>query len=62
MTPLDKPMDIPSGSSVGTNILFRPNYYLSGLTGTVLGQDPWLLQNIGWLDYSGAPGTFDATK
>jgi hypothetical protein len=62
MTPLDKPMDVPSGSSAGTNILFRPNYYLSGLTATILGSNPWLLQNIGWLDYSGAPGTFDPTK
>lgn len=62
MTPLDKAMDIPSGSSAGTNILFRPNYYLSGLTATILGQNPWMLQNIGWLDYSGVSGTFDPTK
>ncbi len=62
MTPLDKPMDIPSGSSVGTTILFRPNYYLSGLTATILSQNPWLPQNIGWNDYSGVPGTFNSTQ
>lgn len=62
MTPLDKALDIASGSSTGTNILFLPNYYLSGLTSTILGQNPWLPQNIGWTDFSGVPGTFNATQ
>lgn len=62
MTPLDKSLDIPSGSSVGTSILFRPNYYLSGLTATILGQNPWLMQTLGWNDYSGVPGSFNSTQ
>lgn len=57
MTPLDKAWDLVNGTAV--NILFRPNYYLSGLGTTVLSSNPWLTQNIGWLDYSGGQGTFD---
>lgn len=57
MTPLDQPWDQVSGSAV--NILFRPNYYLSGLAASPLSSNPWLTQNIGWLDYSGGAGTFD---
>jgi len=57
MTPLDKPWDQVNNTAV--NILFRPNYYLSGLGTSVLSSNPWLLQTIGWLDYSGGQGTFD---
>lgn len=57
MTPLDKPWDQVNGAA--TNILFRPNYYLSGLASSPLSLNPWLTQNIGWLDYSGGAGTFD---
>ena len=57
MTALDKPWDQVNNSAV--NILFRPNYYLSGLATSPLSINPWLTQNIGWLDYSGAAGTFD---
>jgi len=57
MTPLDKPWD--QVSNIGVTILFRPNYYLSGLSATVLSNNPWLQQTKGWLDYSGGQGTFD---
>jgi hypothetical protein len=57
MTPLDKPWDQVSNTAV--NILFRPNYYLSGLAVSPLSSNPWLLQTTGWLDYSGGQGTFD---
>jgi len=42
--------------------LFRPNYYLSGLTATILSYNPWLQQNVGWQDYNGAAGTFNSTQ
>lgn len=57
MTPLDQAMDRDGTTPV--NILFRPNYYVSGLTATILSNNPWLQQTIGWDDYSGGPGTFD---
>jgi starch-binding outer membrane protein, SusD/RagB family len=60
MTPLDAAMDRDSGTPV--NILFRPNYYISGLTNTVLSFNPWLKQTIGWLDYNGAPGDFNSAQ
>lgn len=60
MTPLDKPLDLDGTTPV--NILFRPNYYLSGLSATVLSYNPWLQQNIGWQDYNGAAGTFNAVQ
>lgn len=56
----DKPMDNISGTAVTFN--FRPNYYLFGLTSTVLSLNPWLQQSIGWNDYSGAAGTFNARQ
>jgi hypothetical protein len=57
MTPLDKPMDMDGTTPV--NILFRSNYYISGLTSTILSQNPWLTQTTGWLDYSGSMGTYN---
>ncbi|MGN6540527.1 MAG: RagB/SusD family nutrient uptake outer membrane protein [Ginsengibacter sp.] len=57
MTPLDKPWDQVNNTAV--SILFRPNYYLSGLGTSVLSSNPWLLQTVGWLGYSGESGTFD---
>ncbi len=57
MTPLDQAWDRVNGTAV--NILFRPNYYLSGLAAAPLSNNSWLKQNIGWLDYSGVQGTFD---
>ena len=60
MTPLDQALDRDGTTPV--NILFRPNYYLSGLTATILSFNPWLVQNVGWLDYNGAPGTFNSAQ
>jgi starch-binding outer membrane protein, SusD/RagB family len=60
MTPLDQPLDRDGTNPV--NILFRPNYYISGLPAVTLSLNPWLKQNVGWQDYSGIPGTFNATE
>ncbi len=60
MTPLDQPMDRDGNTPV--NILYRPNYYVSGLSATVLSYNPWIQQTTGWLDYSGAPGNFNSTN
>lgn len=57
MTPLDQEWD--RVNNVGVTILFRSNYYLSGLSATVLSNNPWLEQTKGWLDYSGGHGTYD---
>lgn len=57
MTPLDQAWDRVNNLPV--SITFRPNYYLSGLSGTVLSNNSWLQQTKGWLDYSGVQGTFD---
>lgn len=57
MTPLDQPMDRDGSTPV--NILFRPNYYISGLHSSLLSNNPWLMQTTGWLDYNGSMGTFD---
>ena len=57
MTPLDQEWDRVNSEAV--TILFRPNYYLSGLSATVLSNNPWLQQTKGWLDYSGSSGTYD---
>ncbi|WP_437919066.1 RagB/SusD family nutrient uptake outer membrane protein [Sphingobacterium sp. LRF_L2] len=57
MTPLDQEWD--RVNNAGVTILFRPNYYLSGLSSTVLGNNSWLEQTKGWLDYSGGAGTYD---
>ncbi len=60
MTPLDAAMD--KDGSTPVNIMFRPNYYLSGLHSTPLSFNPWLTQTMGWLDYNGAPGTFNSAQ
>ena len=57
MTPLDQEWD--RVSNVPVTIMFRPNYYLSGLPAGLLANNPWLVQTKGWLDYSGAAGSFD---
>jgi hypothetical protein len=56
MTPLDQPWDRDGSTPV--NILFRPNYYLSGILGNVLATNPWLTQTTGWLDASGIEGSY----
>lgn len=57
MTQLDQIMDRDGTTPV--NMLFRSNYYISGLTSTILSYNPWLTQTKGWQDYNGAMGTFD---
>lgn len=60
MTPLDQAWDQNNNTPV--NIMFRPNYYLSGLPSSALSSNDWLEQTVGWLDYSGGQGTFDYQK
>ncbi len=60
MTPLDQAMDRDGSTPV--TILFRPNYYLSGLHSTVLSFNPWLKQTIGWMDYNGGMGDFNSAQ
>ncbi|WP_205510081.1 RagB/SusD family nutrient uptake outer membrane protein [Longitalea arenae] len=60
MTPLDQAWDRDGSTPV--NILFRPNYYIYGLHSSLLSNNPWLEQTIGWQDYNGAMGTFDYKK
>jgi len=57
ITPLDQPMDVDN--KIPVNILFRSNYYISGLKADVLSNNPWLTQTIGWQDYSGAMGVYN---
>ncbi len=56
--PLDTPMD-NNGSGVAQPILWRSNYYIMGLNTSVLTQNPWLKQTIGWKDASGGDGTYN---
>ncbi|GHE46910.1 RagB/SusD family nutrient uptake outer membrane protein [Sphingobacterium griseoflavum] len=55
--PLDQEWD--RVNNAGVTILFRPNYYLSGLSASVLANNSWLQQTKGWLDYSGGMGSYD---
>ncbi|MDA3616315.1 RagB/SusD family nutrient uptake outer membrane protein [Polluticaenibacter yanchengensis] len=57
MTPLDQEWD--RVNNVPVTILFRTNYYLSGLSATLLANNSWLTQTKGWQDASGAAGTFE---
>ncbi|OOV18186.1 RagB/SusD family nutrient uptake outer membrane protein [Flavobacterium sp. LM4] len=58
LTNLVTPMD-NNGTTTAVNILWRPNYYVKGLTLTILTQNPWLKQTIGWNDAANANGTFN---
>jgi len=64
MTKLDQAIDKVNGVDLSTlgGIQFRPNYYLSGLAASPLASNPWLKQNVGWLDYNGAPGDFNSAQ
>ncbi|MGC4102910.1 RagB/SusD family nutrient uptake outer membrane protein [Ferruginibacter sp.] len=64
MTKLDQGLDRVNSTDLINlgGILFRPNYYLSGLAASPLSSNPWLKQNIGWNDYSGVAGTFNPTE
>lgn len=55
---LDTPMD-NNGTTTAVNILWRPNYYIKGLSLTVLTLNPWLKQTIGWNDSSNSTGTYN---
>lgn len=39
------------------NIGWRGNYYINGLSKTILDNNPWLGQTVGWGDQNGADGT-----
>jgi starch-binding outer membrane protein, SusD/RagB family len=59
--PCEVPLDnITSGSTVvASTILWRQNYYIQGLTGTILTNNSWLKQTKLWNDAYGTLGTFD---
>ncbi|MCR8666760.1 RagB/SusD family nutrient uptake outer membrane protein [Aestuariibaculum sp. M13] len=54
---LENPMDNVNGTAV--QIDWKQNYYIMGLQTSVLSQNPWLEQTIGWKDATGSEGTFD---
>ncbi len=54
---LETPMDNVDGKAA--QILFQSNYYIMGLNTSILTQNTWLKQTIGWEDASGAAGTYD---
>ena len=56
--PLDTPLD-NNGSGVAQSILWRPNYYIMGLNTSILTQNPWLQQTVGWKDANGTDGTYN---
>jgi hypothetical protein len=57
VAPLDAAWDRVSNAPV--NIQFRPNYYVGGLHSTLLTNNTWITQTIGWQDQNGAMGTFN---
>ncbi|MBD0823769.1 RagB/SusD family nutrient uptake outer membrane protein [Aestuariibaculum marinum] len=57
LTDLENPMDNVNGTAV--QIDWKQNYYIMGLQSSVLSQNPWLEQTIGWKDATGSEGTFD---
>ncbi len=57
MAELDDPMDISNGEE--NLISWQSNYYIKGLKASILSQNPWLEQTIGWKDYYGSDGTFN---
>jgi starch-binding outer membrane protein, SusD/RagB family len=60
MTKLDQPLD--RENNVEVKFSFKPNYYISGLNSTALSINPWLQQSTGWMDYSGAAGSFNPVQ
>jgi hypothetical protein len=58
--PCETPLDNINSSQA--YIKWNPNYYIWGLTSTILSNNTWLPQTIGWNDNSGTNGTFDYTK
>ncbi|MFB9075885.1 RagB/SusD family nutrient uptake outer membrane protein [Flavobacterium procerum] len=53
------PVPMDQVNNVGVKIKFNPNYYIQGLQNTVLAQNPWLKQTIGWKDASGGEGDYN---
>jgi hypothetical protein len=53
---LDKPWD--AVNSAQSSILFRPNYYLSGINSSIISTNTWITQTTQWKDASGIMGTF----
>jgi len=54
--PLDKPWDVVNNTQTAIN--FRPNYYLSGISSSVISTNTWITQTTQWKDASGIMGTF----
>lgn len=57
VAPLDGAWD--KVSNVPVTIQFRSNYYVGGLHSTLLTNNTWMTQTIGWQDQNGAMGTFN---
>ncbi len=57
VSPLDTPMDNVSGAA--TTIDWKSRYYIMGLQTSVLTQNTWLQQTIGWKDSAGSDGTYN---
>lgn len=53
----DVPIDNVNGDAV--QIKWRPNYYIFGLNSSVLTQNTWLKQTVGWNHVNGSKGTFN---
>lgn len=53
----ETPMDADKNNPV--NILWRQNYYVFGLHNSILSNNSWLQQTIGWKDVGGADGTYN---
>lgn len=53
----DTPIDNVNGDPV--QIKWRPNYYIFGLNSSVLTQNTWLQQTVGWNHVNGSTGTFN---
>lgn len=53
------PVSLDNVNSVPVTIDFKPNYYVFGLQTSVLSQNTWLLQTIGWKDGAGSFGTYN---
>ena len=54
---LETPMDNVNGEAV--QIDWKQHYYIMGLRSTVLSNNPWLKQTIGWKDENGTLGTYE---
>lgn len=52
------PVSLDNVNSVPVTIDFKPNYYVFGLQTSVLSQNTWLLQTVGWKDGAGSFGTY----